>query len=283
MASSSKHSSKLVVNVASSASPYNDDLGQELASGDIPYHNSPHVKKKNTGGLQGKSSNKAGDTYPSISVVSEVVQPSKPVQKRDSGVTDGGVRKQTSQSIEITDLTIERKEKLPIMMQGSDAGAGEPMSTARQMAMDNQAAMESIQSGGDGPKRSHRMNKNDLTTLTDPNNVSVIIEKDKLLEPSKDKLLDPSVDFQPEQKVQKSRRSTTRTSVINRSKQRAKEKRIGDIPEFLEQAQEIGCKCTICRQHLNQIKQDGMDPYIIEMIKYGKNQDKFLEKQLRCN
>jgi len=109
-------------------------------------------------------------------------------------------------------------------------------------------SIESSQGGG-GPKQSQRFNKNDLATLSDPYNASVIIEKDKLLEPSKDRLLlEPSIEFQPEQKAQKlSKRSTNRSSVYNRNRQKAQEKRICDIPDFLQQAQDIGCKCNICR------------------------------------
>ena len=57
-----------------------------------------------------------------------------------------------------------------------------------------------------------------------------------------------------------------------------KNKPFGDIPQFLEEGQEIGRKCEICKQHLDLIKMDGLDPRIKDLIKQKERQDKFLGK-----
>ena len=64
----------------------------------------------------------------------------------------------------------------------------------------------------------------------------------------KDKLLEPSIDFAPDQKVQKSKRRTTAR------KKKKKHRDLNALPDFLEQAQDLGCDCDICRQHLALVK-----------------------------
>jgi len=45
----------------------------------------------------------------------------------------------------------------------------------------------------------------------------------------------------------------------------------------------LGCKCEICKLHLNQIKTEGVDPTINDVIALKKRQDKFLAKQVACD
>ena len=132
--------------------------------------------------------------------------------------------------------------------------------------------------------------------MTDPHNQSVVFEKDKLLEPSKDKLLEPSIDFQPPE--QKEAPKSTKDATSGRggprssfyagsragaNKLKLKKEANADIPDFLEQGQDMSCKCEICRLHLNELKKDGPDPRVLDVLRQRTRQDKFLNKQLICD
>ena len=81
---------------------------------------------------------------------------------------------------------------------------------------------------------------------------SMILEKDKLLEPSIES-------FQPT--------FTAKKSIMQRGRKNgSRYNRLSDIPAFLEQGQELGCNCGICTQHLNIIKTEGPDPRIKDLI-----------------
>ena len=81
-------------------------------------------------------------------------------------------------SIEIVDLALDAEKPLGL---ASDGG-GEAITTSRNN-VPPQHFNRSIESSQD-PKKSHRFNRNDFSMMTDPQNQSVIIEKDKLLAPS---------------------------------------------------------------------------------------------------
>ena len=68
-----------------------------------------------------------------------------------------------------------------------------------------------------------------------------------------------------------------------KTREMPRRRKFDDLPPFLLQAQMVACKCSICEQQLKQIRVEGLNPPINDLIEQTKRFDEFMAIQQECN